>query len=373
MKIAADAVTKFLDFSLYGDEDQLAVSIPQFYDGALAIRSGSLLKQYENSWLEGILQAPLEKDISLSFIPGFGEQTEDFWEMVEDECAIDFHVKDSLVSEVALETTIDMAAIEEYQMSQNEEAYMEPDTQEDTGEIIGGSDGSTDIYLPGSKEFTVKFSFAFADPANPCNGFEGALKLGDEEEMTLKLSGEREQAGNTETYTLHFLQSDTQGVNIDQDFYEASFNAETGEYDEVLDFGDEYGMIGLDGTFTKIAPGKGYSLNIDALSIADETDVISMSGSLFKYAGSAGVKAPENEKMFLEMTQAQLLNLMLEFQEKSTAWEEKFMPQLSETEEYEESGGMNAEQPEYDGEDHAESPDDNDRPEAAPSDETVVA
>ena len=503
LEAATDENTKFLTLSLYADEDQLAVSIPQFYDGALAIRSGSLLQQYSGSWLEQMLDQPLEEDVDLSFAGGDGKKKEeaaddgdDSWEEVtdatrvekkkqgeetiysvivptepfldfcqeqyetlieqlsdvatvteygdpdeffdclknatEDELTLDFHTKNGFVTNVTLEATIDTAEFEEYQKELREEGAPDGPTasfwvsvpgfhtevggmQEDTAgqntdaasDIIGGADGSTDIYLGSTGVITEKLSFAFADPENPNAGFECSLKLeNDENEVTVELSGERKQTENTETYTLHLLQSDADGVNFDEDFYNVSFNAETGEYDGVLNFGEEVGMIGLDAAFTEIKAGESFDLRVDGLTIADETGAGSINGTVSVQASPGELKAPENEKMFFELTEAQLLNLVMEIQQKGTAWQEKFMPELSETEEYEtgeeeepdygtdsalpgdgyradegngnqpeQDGEQNAEQPGYNGEQSGAYPENSngDHPEAAPSGDTAVA
>lgn len=512
LEAATDENTKFLTLSLYADEDQLAVSIPQFYDGALAIRSGSLLQQYNGSWLEQMLDQPLEEDVDLSFVPGEQEEDEtqedDSWELVKDaarvekseqgdetvysvivptetflefcqaqydgmvewlasmatvttygdeeaffaclkeameeECVLDFHVKDTLLTNITLETTINTAAIEEYQREQENsenpdgptvsfgavlpgtqtetggtnEENAEADQNEVTKQIIGGAAGSTAIYLGSTGVITEKLSFAFTDPENPNAGFESSLKLENgEKKITVELSGERKQTKNTETYTLHLTQSDDDGINFDEDFYNVSFNAETGEYDGVLNFGEEVGMIGLDAAFTEIKAGESFDLRVDGLTIADETGAGSINGTVSVQASPGELKAPENEKMFFELTEAQLLNLVMEIQGKGTAWQEKFMPEQSETEDalygkdyaygehetgeeeetdygtdsalpgdgYRADEG-NGNQPERDGEQNAEQPGYNeeqsgaypenpngDHPEAAPSGDTAVA
>lgn len=512
LEAATDKNTKFLTLSLYADEDQLAVSIPQFYDGALAIRSGSLLQQYNGSWLEQMLDQPLEEDADLSFVPGEQEEDEtqedDSWELVKDaarvekseqgdetvysvivptetflefcqaqydgmvewlasmatvttygdeeaffaclkeameeECVLDFHVKDTLLTNITLETTINTAAIEEYQREQENsenpdgptvsfgavlpgtqtetggtnEENAEADQNEVTKQIIGGAAGSTAIYLGSTGVITEKLSFAFTDPENPNAGFESSLKLENgEKKITVELSGERKQTKNTETYTLHLTQSDDDGINFDEDFYNVSFNAETGEYDGVLNFGEEVGMIGLDAAFTEIKAGESFDLRVDGLTIADETGAGSINGTVSVQASPGELKAPENEKMFFELTEAQLLNLVMEIQGKGTAWQEKFMPEQSETEDalygkdyaygehetgeeeetdygtdsalpgdgYRADEG-NGNQPERDGEQNAEQPGYNeeqsgaypenpngDHPEAAPSGDTAVA
>ena len=392
LEAATDENTKFLTLSLYADEDQLAVSIPQFYDGALAIRSGSLLQQYNGSWLEQMLDQPLEEDVDLSFVPGEQEEDEtqedDSWELVKDaarvekseqgdetvysvivptetfldfcqeqyetlieqlsgvatvteygdlneffaclknameeELTLDFYTRHGFVTNVALEATIDTAEFEEYRKELREEGAPDGPTasfwvsvpgfhtevggmQEDTAgqntdaasDIIGGADGSTDIYLGSTGVITEKLSFAFTDPENPNAGFESSLKLENgEKKITVELSGERKRTGNTETYILHLLQSDADGVNFDEDFYNVSFNAETGEYDGVLNFGEEVGMIGLDAAFTEIKAGESFDLRVDGLTIADETGADSINGTVSVEASPGELKAPENEKMF---------------------------------------------------------------------------
>lgn len=61
-----------LDFSLYGDEDLLAVAIPQFYSGSLALRSGNFRQQYLKSGLSNLLGMNASDDIpdlDLHFYP----------------------------------------------------------------------------------------------------------------------------------------------------------------------------------------------------------------------------------------------------------------------------------------------------------------
>ena len=91
-------------------------------------------------------------------------------------------------------------------------------------------------------------------------------------------------------------------------------------------------MIGLDAAFTEIKAGESFDLRVDGLTIADETGADSINGTVSVQASPGELKAPENEKMFFELTEAQLLNLVMEIQQKGTAWQEKFMPEQSETE-----------------------------------------
>lgn len=68
---AGEGENSVLDLILYGDQEQFAVAVPQFFTGALALSAGNLKEQYENSALAGILGgAENIPDIDLSFYPG---------------------------------------------------------------------------------------------------------------------------------------------------------------------------------------------------------------------------------------------------------------------------------------------------------------
>lgn len=59
-----------LDLSLYGDAQQLALSVPQFFSGALALKAGNLREQYLASALAEILGQDAEiPDLEMSFYP----------------------------------------------------------------------------------------------------------------------------------------------------------------------------------------------------------------------------------------------------------------------------------------------------------------
>lgn len=61
-----------IDLSLYGDREQLALTLPQFFSGALGIRSGSFKEQYEGSSLQRMLEGEepsTVSDFDLKFYP----------------------------------------------------------------------------------------------------------------------------------------------------------------------------------------------------------------------------------------------------------------------------------------------------------------
>lgn len=65
-----------LNMSLYGDEERLAFSLPQFYSGALSLHAGNLAEQYEGSAIAQIMGIEDEQmelpDINMKFYPSEG-------------------------------------------------------------------------------------------------------------------------------------------------------------------------------------------------------------------------------------------------------------------------------------------------------------
>lgn len=101
---AASKEDSVLGLSLYGDQERLALSLPQFFEGAVAIGSGSLVKQYTGSVLEQVLGEYPEElpDINLDFFPEMKDVTGSYdllgeWEKTVEEETEKFG--DSLVVE----------------------------------------------------------------------------------------------------------------------------------------------------------------------------------------------------------------------------------------------------------------------------------
>lgn len=68
-----DGEKSILDLTLYGDEGQLAATVPQLFMGALALSAGNLKEQYAQSALAEILgEAENIPDIDMSFYPQDG-------------------------------------------------------------------------------------------------------------------------------------------------------------------------------------------------------------------------------------------------------------------------------------------------------------
>lgn len=84
--------SSILDAALYGSQEQLALALPQFYAGAVALNSGNLKEQIMNSDLAAILGMTPESmaeipDIEMSFYPydDGTEGFEDYSERMEEE------------------------------------------------------------------------------------------------------------------------------------------------------------------------------------------------------------------------------------------------------------------------------------------------
>lgn len=70
-------IDSLIDLSLYGDQEQLALTLPQFFSGAVGIRSGSFLDQYEGSAVQSLLEGEDKAaipDFNLIFYPEVSDQ-----------------------------------------------------------------------------------------------------------------------------------------------------------------------------------------------------------------------------------------------------------------------------------------------------------
>lgn len=101
---AGSAEEALLDASLYGDKQQLALSLPQFYAGALSLKAGNLKEQIMGSALAGIFGITEENaaqipEVDMSFYPedseapgifdGMEERLEEKMEGIEDRMQVE--------------------------------------------------------------------------------------------------------------------------------------------------------------------------------------------------------------------------------------------------------------------------------------------
>lgn len=106
-----------IDLALYGDCDQLALSIPQFYTGALALGAGNLKEQYEQSALAQIIgDIGTIPDLDLSFYPEEDAEAEweELFENLEEEAedrVEEFHDSIQVEKEMDGDTTIYKATV----------------------------------------------------------------------------------------------------------------------------------------------------------------------------------------------------------------------------------------------------------------------
>lgn len=96
----ADGET-FLDFSIYADQDLLALASSQLYSNAVAIRSGSFNEQFEGSALQMLLEIedsipdfnlkfyPDEQDLEALHVEEYLERQEDMQELVQENMRVE--------------------------------------------------------------------------------------------------------------------------------------------------------------------------------------------------------------------------------------------------------------------------------------------
>lgn len=411
----------FLDFELYGDMHQLALSIPQLYSGAVGLLAGNLREQYQSSELSRILDGSISSedapDIDMQFYPDddvaewasnpFAQlqeqieekaeqiaetlqvektesdgdtvyaahvQTADIMEIYSmvlngyvdlltdpalssvvvmsgdvqelrdsvdqvldvmeavlgDELVMNFHVQDGLVASIDYDLYIDSAAIEEAAKLNAENTEIQSQVTADYNveaelmtEVFEGTVNEagevTDIEqeaesFPGYFHYEV----VFVDPANPDAGMDFNMTATDGTSELAKMAIiMRNTRTETKSETTVDLEMTGEGETAySGTIYTSSFDAETGDLNMSFGITDpetgEKVSFDLDGTFTQIDPGRGFTFVADNLGITADGESIGLTSELSVSADPGVIDAPAEVLQLFQADQEALVNLVNE-------------------------------------------------------------
>lgn len=411
----------FLDFELYGDMHQLALSIPQLYSGAVGLLAGNLREQYQSSELSRILDGSISSedapDIDMQFYPDddvaewasnpFAQlqeqieekaeqiaetlqvektesdgdtvyaahvQTADIMEIYSmvlngyvdlltdpalssvvvmsgdvqelrdsvdqvldvmeavlgDELVMNFHVQDGLVASIDYDLYIDSAAIEEAAKLNAENTEIQSQVTADYNveaelmtEVFEGTVNEagevTDIEqeaesFPGYFHYEV----VFVDPANPDAGMDFNMTATDGASELAKMAiTMRNTRTETKSETTVDLEMTGEGETAySGTIYTGSFDAETGDLNMSFGITDpetgEKVSFDLDGTFTQIDPGRGFTFVADNLGITADGESIGLTSELSVSADPGVIDAPAEVLQLFQADQEALVNLVNE-------------------------------------------------------------
>ena len=115
--------------------------------------------------------------------------------------------------------------------------------------------------------------------------------------------------------------------------FTATFDAQTGDLNADVEFTDGADSIQmkLDSTFRQPEEGSGFIWTVDELSMSSMGETLGVSGEVSVTADPGELAAPEEERVVLEMTEGELVDLVNEVLTNVNVWAGQFVPQDSAT------------------------------------------
>lgn len=383
--------TSVLDLGLYGDKEKLALSLPQFFAGAVSLHAGNFREQYEKSeWAEIAGEMPSDiPEIELEFYPdtklageeaGFLdleeliaeyegnieiEKTEDGEETVykficrsEDLIGIYKEMVNQYMS-IFVESGIfgagdlnDMESdlnqmYDEMADMLGEEIevlfYVKDNLVErityglsvDTSDFVkneedaGSEEPDTILEADESFEGTVDYEIVFADPQDAFKGMDINMAVTDVDgTQYAKMALQyRTETEDTAEKTTVSLELTDEGETV----YAGTpfvMTFDSATGDfDILIEIEDALSMMLDSTFTEIEKGKSFRWIVDEFSFGDGTDEFTVSGEVSVSADPGDIQEPQEERELLAMTQDDIVSFMMELQVKAAGWAAKFMPE----------------------------------------------
>lgn len=378
-----------LDLGLYGDKEKLALSLPQFFAGAVSLHAGNFREQYEKSeWVEMAGEMPSDiPEIELEFYPDtklavedaeFGnleesiseygnnievEKTEDGEETVykficksEDLVGIYKEIVDQYMSIFVESGIIGAGDLNDMESDLNqmydemadmlgEEVevlfYVKDNLVEkiayelniDTSDYVveEGKDEEADTIMQADESFegTVSYEIVFVEPENALAGMDINMEVTDTEgtEYAKMALQYRTETEDTAEKTTVSLELTDEGENV----YAGTpivmvFDAATGDFDIQIEIEEVFSVI-LDSTFTEIEKGKGFRWIVDKCSLGDGTDEFVIDGEVSVSADPGDIQEPQEERELLAMTQEDIVSFIMEVQMKAAGWAAQFVPE----------------------------------------------
>ena len=427
-----------LDMSLYGDENCLALSLPQFFAGALSLHAGSLKEQYGQAALAQILGEIPEDfpDIQMSFYPsgslatpvaGAFDQlkdevfssaietveqasvekeekgdtsvytvtvsTEDILKFYEsymaayvsalselgiagtetlesemeeelsaswqeslasleqamgEELSVDITVKDGLIqgyhfeSMIALDNTGDTEPEYEEMLTGETAGTTDTAVTEESEAVTDTAvaeepEAVTDAVVMEETEMGyMTCDFTYADPSDPGKGLRYKFTMSTGyDTATILCNIDSVINGTVQTYSgtydVYMWSEDMNSLMIIP--FTATFDAQTGDLNADAEFTDGADSIQmkLDSTFRQPEEGSGFIWTVDELSMSSMGETLGVSGEVSVTADPGELAAPEEERVVLEMTEGELLDLVNEVLTNVNVWAGQFVPQDSAT------------------------------------------
>lgn len=265
------------------------------------------------------------------------------------EVSVDFYTKDQMLQKISYELYMDTNELA--QMGQVEEEISYFTQSEDELETVftdvveGVLDEAgivTDDMERTSEGFkgTVLYEVIFTEPSEPASGIEIHINMTDDvqgEFADFQIQMATIEGDTTSTTTVDMNLSAMKENLFSGRVYTQEFNAATGDWNVTITMNGNLGSIlmeemdpeelpgiTLDSTFTEIDPGKAFTWVVDGLTMNMEGESVGGTTELRISAEPQPIDAPGQERVLLEMTEDEFMDLALEIMMNGQAWMTQF-------------------------------------------------
>ena len=265
---------------------------------------------------------------------------------------MNFYTEDGLLKKITYELYMDtstMAALEQIEgdISYNTQSADEETvyTEELSGEVQEAGTVSSDVAAEEdgavSEEImeadvfkgTISYEIIYNDPSNPADSMDINMVMTEEttgETASVQMQLRTAVEGSVEEKTVALDVTAMEESAYSGTIYTQTFNAETGDFDVKIGFEGslpESIEINLDSTFTEIEAGRAFTWKLDGLTLEIEGEAIGLTGEVSVSADPGEITAPAQERVLLDLTEEELMGLMMEVTQNVQVWAAQFNPE----------------------------------------------
>lgn len=265
---------------------------------------------------------------------------------------MNFYTEDGLLKKITYELYMDtstMAALEQIEgdISYNTQSADEETvyTEELSGEVEEAGTVSSDVAAEEdgavSEEImeadvfkgTISYEIIYNDPSNPADSMDINMVMTEEttgETASVQMQLRTAVEGSVEEKTVALDVTAMEESAYSGTIYTQTFNAETGDFDVKIGFEGklpESIEINLDSTFTGIEAGRAFTWKLDGLTLEIEGEAIGVTGEVSVSADPGEIAAPAQERVLLDLTEEELMGLMMEVTQNAQVWAAQFNPE----------------------------------------------
>lgn len=271
---------------------------------------------------------------------------ETMFSIMPEDITVDFHTKDNLLEKISYEIYMDTGAIAQLEEELSYQTQSSDEMETILTEVVEGVLDEAGIVIDDveveAEDFkgTVAYEIIYLDPSNPSAGMDMHMNMTDDEkgefaDFYMQMATVEEGTVSTSTMSMDMS---VQGQHVyGGTLYTMTFDAATGDLDMVIALAEdpespmademdmeELPVITLDSTFTEIEPGKAFTWTMDGLTMKVDGETIGVTTEVSVTGEPEAIAVPGQERVLLEMTEDEIMNLLMEVMMNAQTWVSQF-------------------------------------------------